>query len=47
MGLALGTAIDALAGEITAVFHSHVEVKCWRGTGRGDEEWEIAEWACV
>lgn len=24
MSLALGTAINALAGEITAVFHSHV-----------------------
>jgi len=28
MSLALGASVDALAGEITAVFHSHVEWGC-------------------
>lgn len=36
MGLALGTAVDALAGKVAAVFHTHDE-----------EEWDIAEWTCV
>lgn len=42
MGLALGAAIDALASEITAVFHSHVE----GGAGVVEErkERDVAGW---
>lgn len=35
MSLALGTAVDALAGEIAAVFHSHVGWRRWWSEGLG------------